>query len=169
MYDDEEMQGHFETHFYRRPIARGRRFYLENSISLSDVHNIFEFQGLGDFLRIFEDIYTGVVLAFYSTLDATNKDNTSPRSIVRNFKLQVLPSDIAKITNTPNDGIQCHDGERWWEELCVIDADVAKTFTRNRGKRVRDIQTSRLLTPIRAIFSVVQHTVAKEWQHRCDE
>ena len=37
--------------------------------------------------------------------------------------------------------------------------DVVETLSRNRGMRVRDIQTSRLLTLIRAIYSIVQYTM----------
>ena len=38
-------------------------------------------------------------------------------------------------------------------------ANVVETLSRNRGMRVRDIQVSILLTPVRAVYSVVQYTV----------
>ena len=159
MYDDEQMQEHFKNHFYRRPIAKGRSLYLENFTTLLNVHGIFEYQGWGSFLRIFEEIYAGVAPAFYNTLNASDEDNTSLRSIIRSFELQVLPSDIVEITKTQNEGIHYHGGDRWWEELGVLKAEVAKALTGNRGMRVRDTHTSSLLVHIRAIFSVVQHTV----------
>ena len=87
------------------PIAKDISFNLENFISLPEVHGIFEFQGWRDFLHISEDIYTGVVPAFYSTLNASDEDNTSLKSIVWSFELHILPYDIADITNTPNNGI----------------------------------------------------------------
>ena len=111
MFGDDEMQENFQRNFFRRPIAR-RSFYLGNFIALPEVYNVFEFQGWGDFLRISEDIYTRAVLTFYSTLNAYAKDHISLKSIARSSELQVLLSDIAKITNTPNDGILCHGKER---------------------------------------------------------
>ena len=45
MYDDEEMEENFKKHFYKRPIARGRSFYLENFTTLPDVYGIFKYQG----------------------------------------------------------------------------------------------------------------------------
>ena len=103
-------------------------------------------------MRISKDIYIRVVLAFYSTLNATNEDNTYLRSIIRSFKLNIFTSDIAKITNTPNEGIRCCGRDRWWEELGVSEAEVTETLTGNRGVRVRDIQISSLLTPINIYF-----------------
>ena len=97
---------------YILPIARRRSFYLENFTSLPEVFDIFKFQGWNDFLRISEDIYTGLVPVFYSTLSLIDEDNTSLQSIVGSFELQVLPSDIAQITNMPNEGIVCRVGER---------------------------------------------------------
>ena len=58
---------------------------------------------------------------------------------MRSFELQVLLFDIAKITNTPNDGILCRGGENWWEELSAIEEDVAETITGKRSMRVKDI------------------------------
>ena len=66
-------------------------------------------------MGISEDTYIGLVLAFYSTLVPIDGDNTYLRSIIGNFEIQVLPSDIAQITNSRNDGILCRPGERWWE------------------------------------------------------
>ena len=71
------MHDNFHSNFFRRPIARGRSFYLENFISLPEVINVFEFQGWNDFLRISDDIYVGLVPAFYSILAPTDEDNTS--------------------------------------------------------------------------------------------
>ena len=78
---------------------------------------------------------------------------------MRSFELQVLLSNIIEITNTPNNGILCHGGERWWEELGVTEAEVAKTLIGNRDMNVRDIRTTGLLVPIKVVFSVVQHIV----------
>ena len=64
-------------------------------------------------LRILEDIYMGLVPAFYNTLVPLGEDNTSLHSIVGSFEIQVLPSDIAQITNMPNEGILCRARERW--------------------------------------------------------
>ena len=112
IFEDDKMQANFQTNFFQRPIARERSFYLENFTTLLKVFDIFEFQGQNDFLRIFEDIYTGLVPSFYNTLIPTDEDNISVRSIVGSFELQVLPLDITQITNTPNDGILCHVGKR---------------------------------------------------------
>ena len=87
MYDDEEMQEHFETHFYRRPMSRWRNFNLENFINLPEVHRVFEFQGWEDLLLISKDIYTEIVTTFYNTLNTFDEDNTSLRSIIRSFEL----------------------------------------------------------------------------------
>ena len=73
-----------------------------------------------------------MIPAFYSTLVPSNKDNTFLWSIIRSFELQVLPSDITQITETPNDGILCRAGERWWEELSATKEEVAEVLT---GKR----------------------------------
>ena len=48
--------------------------------------------------------------------------------ITRSFELQLLPYDIAEITNIPNDGIMCRGGENWWEELGAIKANVIETL-----------------------------------------
>ena len=82
MFDDDGMQRNFQKNFFSRPIASGRSFYLENFTTLLEVYKVFEFQGWNDFLRIFEDIYTGLVPTFYSTLISTDEDNTSLKSIV---------------------------------------------------------------------------------------
>ena len=73
--------------------------------------------------------------------------------------MQVLPSDIAQITNTCNDDILCHAREKWWEELGATEEEVAEILIGNRSINVRDIQTSHLLVLFRAMYSVVQHTV----------
>ena len=90
-------------------------------------------------MRILEGIYTGVIPAFYSTLAPSDKDNTSFQSTVGRFELQVLTSDIAKITNTPNDGILCRVGQRWWEELSATKEEVAEVLTGKRSLHIRDI------------------------------
>ena len=64
-------------------------------------------------MNISTDIYTELVAAFYSTLVPTNEDNASLRSIIRSFEIQVLPSDIVQIANTPNEDILCRGGARW--------------------------------------------------------
>ena len=112
IFKDEKMQANFQNNFFKRPIARWRSFYLENFTSFPEVFNIFYFHGWNDFLRILEDIYIWVVPAFYSTLIASDEDNTLLKSLVRSFECQVLSSNIADITtNTPNDGILCRGGE----------------------------------------------------------
>ena len=77
-----------------------------------------------------------MVPAFYSTLIGSDEDNTSLRTIVGSFELQVLPSDIAEITNTPNDNILCRGGENWWEELSATEEDVVETLIGKRNMRV---------------------------------
>ena len=71
------MQDNFQRNFFRRPITRGRSFYLENFTTLLEVFDVFEFEGWNNFLRISEDIYTGLVPVFYSTLAPTGEDNAS--------------------------------------------------------------------------------------------
>ena len=132
---------------------------MENFTFLPEVFDVFELQGWNGFLRISEDIYTQLVPPFYSTLVPTDEDNTSLRSIVGSFELQVLPSDIAQITNTPYEGILCRAGARWWEELRATEEEVAEVHFGNRSMHVRDIKTSHLLFLVRAVYSVVQHTV----------
>ena len=46
-------------------------------------------------MRISEDIYIGLIPAFYNTLACTNEENTSYRSFIGSFEIQVLPFDIA--------------------------------------------------------------------------
>ena len=111
IFKDDEMQNNFQRNFFRRPIARGRSFYLENFTSLFEVFEVLECQGWNNFLRISKDIYTVLVPAFYSTLVLTDEDNTSVRSNIKSFEIQVLPSDLAQITNTPNEGIICRARE----------------------------------------------------------
>ena len=43
MLDDEDMQQNFENFCYRRPIARGGSFNLENLTSLPKVHDVFRY------------------------------------------------------------------------------------------------------------------------------
>ena len=100
-----------------------------------------------------------LVPIFYSTLVPTDEDNTSLRSIIGSFEIQVLPSDIAQITNTPNEGILCRGGAKWWEELGASEEEVAAILTGKRNLHVREIHTSHFLTNVRAIYFVVQHTV----------
>ena len=83
-------------------------------------------------MRISKDIYTGLVPAFYKALASTDEDNTSLRSIIGSFGIQVLPSDIAQITNIPNEGVFCRSGERWWIELGTTEEDVAEILTTKR-------------------------------------
>ena len=105
------MQNNFQRNFFRRPIARGRSFNLENFASLPEVFEVFKFQGWNNFLSISTDMYIGLVPVFYSILAPTNEDNTALRNIVGSFEMQVLPLDIAHITNTPNKGILCSTRE----------------------------------------------------------
>ena len=76
IFVDKEMQANFHRNFFIRLIARGRSFYLENFTALPEVFEVFEFQGWNDFLRISEDIYIGLVLAFYSILISIDEVNT---------------------------------------------------------------------------------------------
>ena len=110
-------------------------------------------------MGIFENTYTGLVPTFYNTLIPTDEDNTSLRSIIESFEIQILPSDIVQITNTPNDGILCKTGYRWWEELGVSEEDVSEVLTSKRSMQVKDIHTSHLLTNVRVVYFVVQHIV----------
>ena len=119
IFDDEDIQTNFIKNFFTRPIARGRSFYLENFTTLPKVHEVFEFQGWSDFLRIFENIYTGLV--------PTDEDNISLRSIVGSFEIEVLPSNIAQITDTPNDDILCRPRDKWWEKLGAIEEKALKS------------------------------------------
>ena len=90
IFEDEDMQVNFHRNFFIRPIAKGRSFYLESFSSFPEIVEIFEFQRWNEFLGISEDIYPGLVPAFYSTLVPTNEDSTSLRSIIGNFEIQVL-------------------------------------------------------------------------------
>ena len=113
IFDDEDMETNFHENFFTRPIAKGRSFYLENFTTLPKVHEVFEFQRWSDFLKISEDKYTGLVPTFYSYLVPFDEENTSFKSIIGSFEIQVLSSDIAQIMNTSNDRILCRAGERW--------------------------------------------------------
>ena len=64
-----------------------------------------------------------------------------------------------QITNIRNEGIHCHGRDKWWIELEVPEVEVIKALTRNRGMRVRDIHTSSLLTHVRVVSSMVQHSM----------
>ena len=110
-------------------------------------------------MRILKDIYIWLVLAFYSTFTPTDEDNISLRSIVKSFELQVLPLDIAQIINTPDDGIFCRARERWLEEVGASEVEVPGILTGKRSMQVRDIHTFHLLTFVRVVYSMVQHTV----------
>ena len=162
IFEDDEMQAIFQNNFFRRLVTRGRSFYLENFTTLPEVFEVFEFQGWNHFLTISKDIYTRLVPAFYRTLIPFDEDNTSFQGIVGSFELQVLPSNIAQITNTPNDGILCRAGKRWWEEIGAIEEEVSKVLTRKRSMHVKDIRTSHLLISVRAVYSVVQQTVLSQ-------
>ena len=129
MFDDDEMQTRFHKQFFIRPIAFGRSFEMENFLSLPHIIEAFEFQGWNDFLRISEDVYTGVVATFYSTVASVDEDNPSIKSIVVSFKIQVLPSDLAHITNTQNEGVLCRGGTKWWEQLEVSEEEVSEVLT----------------------------------------
>ena len=96
---------------------------------------------------------------FYSTLAPIDKDDTSLRNIVGSFELQVLPSNIAQITNTPNEDVLCRGSEKQWEDIEVTEEELAEVLTGKRNVHVRDIHTSHLLTNVRAVYSVVQNTV----------
>ena len=100
IFEDEDMQTSFHINFFLRPIARGRSFHIESFTSFLEIVENFEFQGWNEFLGISEDTYTGLVPAFYSSLIPTYEDNTSLRSIIGSFEIQVLPYDIAHITNS---------------------------------------------------------------------
>ena len=99
IFENEDMQVNFHKNFFIRQIGRGRSFHLESFSSFPEIVEIFEFQGWNKFLGISEDTYIGLVPAFYSTLVPTNEDNTSLKSIIGNFEVQVLPFNIAQITN----------------------------------------------------------------------
>ena len=96
---------------------------------------------------------------FYSTFVPSDEDNTSLRSIVGSFKIQVLPSNIAQITNTSNEGILCRVRERWWEEFRVIEEQVAIVLTKKCNIEVREIKSSHLLTSVRVVYSIIQYTM----------
>ena len=102
---------------------------MENFLSLPHITKVFEFQRWNDFLRFSEDVYTGIVAAFYSILAPIDEDNNSVRSIVGSFEIQVLPSDLAHITNTQNASILCHGNTRWWEQLEVLEEEVSEVLT----------------------------------------
>ena len=53
------------------------------------------------------------------------------------------------MTSTPNDGILCCGGERWWEKLGAIEEEVAEILIGKKRMNVRDIRTSYLLVPVR--------------------
>ena len=108
---------------------------------------------------ILEDTYMRLVLVFYNILVPTDEDNTSLRSIIGSFEIQVLPSDIAYITNTPNEGILCRARERWWEELGAFEENVAGVLTRNLNMHVREIKISNLHIPVRAIYIILFNTL----------
>ena len=141
MFKDDEMEANFKNNFFRRAIDRGRSFLL------GELHL---YSRSLQYLRVFGDIYTGVVPTFYNTLAAIDEDNTFLKSIIGSFEHQVLP---------PNDIILCHRGEKWWKELGVTEAEVVEKLTGNKRMGVQDIQTASLLLPIRAIYLVVQHTM----------
>ena len=77
MFDEDEMQMNFHNNYFIRPIAFRRTFILANFTFLPQIVEVFEFQGWNEFLSISEDIYTGLVSAFYSTLASVDEDNMS--------------------------------------------------------------------------------------------
>ena len=77
IFKDEEMQANFQNNFSRRPTTRGRSFNLEKFTALPKVFDDFEFQRWNDFMRILEDIYTGLIPAFYNSLVPSDEDNTT--------------------------------------------------------------------------------------------
>ena len=159
IFNDEDMQTTFHKNFFIRPIVRGTSFHLENFTTLPQVFVAFKFQCWNDFLRISKDIYIGLVFAFYNTLAPIDKDNTSLQTIIWSFKIQVLPFDIAQITNTPNKGILCRGGAKWWEEQGATKDEVAAILIGNHHMQVREIRTSHLLILDRVVYSVVQNIV----------
>ena len=159
IFDDEEMQTNFHKNFFIRPIAKRRSFHLEKFTTLPDVFKAFKFQGWNDFLRISEDIYIGLVPALYSTLASVDEDNTFLQSIIGSFEIQVLPSNVTQITNTPNKGILCRCSTKWWEELGATEDEVATVFSRNHHIQVIEIRTSHLLILVMVVYSIVQHTM----------
>ena len=86
---------------------------MANFAFLLQIVEVFEFQGWKEFLSISEDVYTGLVDAFYSTLVSVDEDNTSLRSITGSFEIQVLPYNLIQITKTPNEGVLCKGGAKW--------------------------------------------------------
>ena len=92
-------------------------------------------------------------------LASVNEDNTSLRSIIRSFEIQVLPSDLFQITNTPNEGVLCRGGTKWQEQLEANEEEVSEVLTGRRDMHVRNIHTSNLLNTVRTIYSIVQYTV----------
>ena len=155
MFDDDEMQNRFHRQFFIRPIAFGRSFEMENFLSLHQIIEVFEFQGWNDFLRISKDVYIGVVSAFYSTLALVDEENTSIRSIIGSFEIQVHPFDLAHITNTQNEGVLCRGGTKWWEQLEVSKEEVFEVLTGKRDMQLRNIRTASLLSNVRAVNSIV--------------
>ena len=87
MFNDDEMQRNFHMNYFIKPIAFGRTFILANFTFLPQIVEVNEFQGWNEFLNIFEDMYTGLVGAFYSTLASINEDNASLRSIIGSFEI----------------------------------------------------------------------------------
>ena len=120
---------------------------------------VFAFQGWDDFVRISKDVYTRLVATFYSTLNSVDEDNTSLRSIIGSFEIKVLPSALAYITNTPNEGVLCKGGAKWWEQLGATEEEISEVLTSRRDMQVKDICTSSLLSNVRAVYSIVQYTV----------
>ena len=78
----------------------------------------------------------------------------------------MLPSDLAHITNTQNEGVLCRGGTKWWEQLEVSKEEVSEVLTSRRDMQVRNTRTASLLSNVRAIYSVVQYTVLPEWVTR---
>ena len=75
-------------------------------------------------------------------------------SIIRSFEIQVLPSDLVQITNTPNEGVLCKGGAKWWEQLEAIEEEVSDILMGRRDIHVTNIRTSNLLITIRAVYSI---------------
>ena len=100
-------------------------------------------------------IYTRLVAAFYSTLTSVDEDNTSLRSIIGSFEIQVLPSDLVHITNTPNEGVLCRGNAKWWEQLGATKEEISEVLTGKKDIQVRNIHTFSFLSIVRAVYSIV--------------
>ena len=67
----------------------------------------------------------------------------------------MLPSYLAHITNTPNEGVLYRGGTKWWEQLEAIEEEVSEVLMGKKDMQVRSIHTSNLLITVRAVYYVV--------------